>query len=458
MYNTPKVTLMNPPQNVLELVYAIWQASKTEDELMDVEDVKKCVFPREVEKLFRAVIAQRIPVGEHIDFVFMLENVSVSFREQMVRHRIGTKASPERVGSDIVMEELPNLADSSWWSQCFTGDTKIKLLNGESKTLKELSKKSGGFWVYSCTKDGQIVPGCAHSARKTGHKEVCEVELDNGQVIRCTLDHLWMRRDGTYIEAKNMVEGESLMPLHKNHKVIAIKMLGVFEDVYDITVDEFHNFALGAGVFVHNSMRIQNMGKFADNKQYRMPESILNHPNSEELRMLYDTTMASIQQVYNLLVKTDIPMEDAREIIPLGAQHRISWKLNLGALQHIVGKRSCWILQLGIWGPIIKGMVNELATKVHPIFREIVTPPCIKNEQFGGCVYHEECERRLDGRDKLPPCPLHYNKHINGNADFNQDTLPMYHEMVERAKEYEEFWGRNPYTGLLNTNNILESE
>ena len=39
-----------------------------------------------------------------------------------------------------------------------------------------------------------------------------------------------------------------------NHKVKQIKWLyNVDEDVYDITVPEYHNFAIGSGVFVHNS-------------------------------------------------------------------------------------------------------------------------------------------------------------------------------------------------------------
>jgi len=36
-----------------------------------------------------------------------------------------------------------------------------------------------------------------------------------------------------------------------NHRVISIQDDGI-EDVYDFTVDEYHNFLLGAGVFVHN--------------------------------------------------------------------------------------------------------------------------------------------------------------------------------------------------------------
>ncbi|MEK7458373.1 MAG: DNA gyrase subunit A, partial [Patescibacteria group bacterium] len=38
-----------------------------------------------------------------------------------------------------------------------------------------------------------------------------------------------------------------------NHKVISVKPAGV-ADVYDLTVDITHNFALAAGVFVHNSV------------------------------------------------------------------------------------------------------------------------------------------------------------------------------------------------------------
>jgi hypothetical protein len=43
---------------------------------------------------------------------------------------------------------------------------------------------------------------------------------------------------------------KGLMPI-LNHKVVSIKKAG-YEDVYDFIVDKYHNFALSAGVFVHN--------------------------------------------------------------------------------------------------------------------------------------------------------------------------------------------------------------
>jgi thymidylate synthase ThyX len=317
---TPKVTLLSHTNLPLETVYSVWQASKTEEPLMSPEEVKLYVPDDQVEDLFRAIIAQHIPIGEHVNFVFMIENVSVSWREQAVRHRIGTVVSPERVGVDIV----PDLAQSSWWS---------------------------------------------------------------------------------------------------------------------------------------DSMRIRDMGQFATKGNYRMPDTIANHPN-KSLKTEYENTMKYIESLYSTLVKEGVPMEDARELIPLGAQHRISWCLNIGSLQHIIGKRGCWILQLGIWGPVITGMVEELATKVHPIFRELITPPCLKGDEFTQCIYMEECRRRLTTDDALPPCPLHLVYHelgVGHDTELSElghriDALdiPMKDEMLERAEHYRRFWGRDPFIGVRN--------
>ncbi len=40
----------------------------------------------------------------------------------------------------------------------------------------------------------------------------------------------------------------------RNHKVVSVKFLKKREDVYDITINPWHNFALDAGIFVHNSI------------------------------------------------------------------------------------------------------------------------------------------------------------------------------------------------------------
>jgi hypothetical protein len=138
---------------------------------------------------------------------------------------------------------------------CLTGDTKIPLLDGTSARIDELVNRDE-FWVYSCTPDGEVRPGRGHSARRTrADTEIVEVLLDNGEKFKCTADHRIMCRDGNYKMAGNLAAGESLMPLYRrkviNHKVVSVIPCGR-ADVYDITVDEYHNFAVQAGVFVHN--------------------------------------------------------------------------------------------------------------------------------------------------------------------------------------------------------------
>src|ERR1035437_5482128 len=98
---------------------------------------------------------------------------------------------------------------------CFTGDTKIKLLDGTAKTFKELSKLPPEeiFYVYSVNKAGEIVVGEGRNSRITHKKTtLVKVTLDNGSEIRCTPDHLFMLRDGNYRQAKELTSQTSLMP------------------------------------------------------------------------------------------------------------------------------------------------------------------------------------------------------------------------------------------------------
>lgn len=102
---------------------------------------------------------------------------------------------------------------------CFTGDTKVALLDGTHRTLRDLAENCGGqsFWVYSRDDGGNIVPGLAHSPRLTRRQaEVVSVDISGGSSIRCTADHKFMMRDGTYRQAKDLRQGDSLMPLYLN--------------------------------------------------------------------------------------------------------------------------------------------------------------------------------------------------------------------------------------------------
>jgi DNA gyrase subunit A len=98
---------------------------------------------------------------------------------------------------------------------CFTGDTKLKLLDGTERSFAELAELPPDeiFYVYSVNQEGRIVVGKGKHARITRHNaQLLELTLDNGATIRCTPDHRFMLRDGSYKEAKDLTPADSLMP------------------------------------------------------------------------------------------------------------------------------------------------------------------------------------------------------------------------------------------------------
>jgi tRNA-splicing ligase RtcB len=123
------------------------------------------------------------------------------------------------IGCCVVTDNVLIQAASGYDINCFTGDTKIPLVDGRELTLKELSecyKNDEEFYVYSITPDGFVTTGKAKNPRKTHVNAVLvEVELDNGEKVRCTPDHRWMLRDGSYCEAKDLKSDVSLMPFYR---------------------------------------------------------------------------------------------------------------------------------------------------------------------------------------------------------------------------------------------------
>jgi hypothetical protein len=101
-------------------------------------------------------------------------------------------------------------------ASCLTGDTKIRLLDGNSFSIKDLKEKykEGFFWVYSLNDKDEIVPGKAHSVRITGKNQpIYKVMLDNGNFVKCTKDHLFRTKNG-YIKAEDLKYNQSLSPLY----------------------------------------------------------------------------------------------------------------------------------------------------------------------------------------------------------------------------------------------------
>jgi RNA-splicing ligase RtcB len=162
---------------------------------------------------------------------------------------------------------------------CFTADTLVPTVDGNSYAIGELAERGEELLVYALSPEHKVVVARATAQKTRQRAPLVKVALDNGREIRCTPDHEFMLRDGTYQQAQHLTPKTSLMPFHAriekdaiaaadyvgaitinhehlqhsdNHKVVSVEELDETADVYCLTVPDYGNFALDAGVFVHN--------------------------------------------------------------------------------------------------------------------------------------------------------------------------------------------------------------
>ena len=202
---------------------------------------------------------------------------------------------------------------------------------------------------------------------KTGLKEIFEVNLENGKVIRCTKEHKVLTQDGfksleehlglrlidnTAVISNNEyigcsgVSGNTLSV--KWSKVKSVKYLGQ-QMTYDLEVDhDSHNY-VADGVVVHNSQRYMDITALSDNPiipelrrqdNKNRQNSIDDFSEDEQLKMqkeiqhYFDTGM----KLYEKLLSNGVAKECARFILPLSTSTRI----------YITGNVRSWITYIAL--------------------------------------------------------------------------------------------------------------
>lgn len=148
---------------------------------------------------------------------------------------------------------------------CVVPETKIPLLNGNTKMVKELIEDyENGIknYVYSIDENKKIVPGEISWAGYTRkNAKLIRVHLDNGKYIDSTPDHKYLTRTGNWIEAQNLVEGQSLMPLYlekttqknkEGYTIVYHPSTNKYQEVHRLVAEYYNLVVRGSGKIVHH--------------------------------------------------------------------------------------------------------------------------------------------------------------------------------------------------------------
>lgn len=146
---------------------------------------------------------------------------------------------------------------------CVVGNTLIATADGRNAvSIKQLAEEGKDVPVYSTNNEGKVEIKWGRNPRITGKKkEVWKLKLDDESELIATPDHKIYLKNNTYKELKDLQIGDSLSSFYSfvsnknyrqitqvgqsqvidNHKVVSVEFYG-YEDVYNITVDDNHNY------------------------------------------------------------------------------------------------------------------------------------------------------------------------------------------------------------------------
>ena len=144
---------------------------------------------------------------------------------------------------------------------CLRSNTKL-LTNEGVITIKELAEildnePDKKIYSLSCNKYGIKVSGKINWCGTTKKiEQLYKITVNNHHVIEATDNHPFLMNDLNYKRADNLKLGDRLGNMFDDDFIVTnIKVikLDTPELVYDLEVEEYHNFALECGIFVHNS-------------------------------------------------------------------------------------------------------------------------------------------------------------------------------------------------------------
>lgn len=119
--------------------------------------------------------------------------------------------------------------------ECLSGDTRIPLLDGRICTIKELYENGEkNIWLYGLdVSDGTMKPVQASHVACNGLKPVYELTLEDGTIIKCTSNHIWVNSNKELVTTDKLNIGDGIYAL--STKISNNRQINGYEMIWNKT-------------------------------------------------------------------------------------------------------------------------------------------------------------------------------------------------------------------------------
>lgn len=97
---------------------------------------------------------------------------------------------------------------------------------------------------------------------------------------------------------------------------------------------------------------------------------------------MFQSALDHVEQCYNTAIQNDVPVQDARAILPTNVLTNVWFKVSLRSLANIYTQRWCCQAQEGEWRGVLEQMKEQL-NNISPLLASFLQPPTPGRCGFG---------------------------------------------------------------------------
>lgn len=185
---------------------------------------------------------------------------------------------------------------------CFEEETLVKTKDGNKK-IKDITVQDQVL-TYDEKEDlyKWVCPTFAGET-PTASKQKIELILKNGEVIKCTADHMFFTENKGWVEAQKLSSEDNIKTYGDGKSDTGVEFSKVLIDdarnYYDLSIEGTHNFCLASGEVVHNT----GLG-FSVQKHHVEKLPVIRKPTKRQRRFVIQDSIIGWADAIKVLMKS----------------------------------------------------------------------------------------------------------------------------------------------------------